>query len=62
MKSDEEAGGVGDLVACQGSVHVLLEAPAFRSSKPKEQKILTRDPPLYWRARKSTAQAAKEVR
>jgi hypothetical protein len=62
MKSDEEAGGAGDLVACQWSAHMLLEAPAFRSSKPEEQKVVTRDSPPYWRARKSTAQAAMEVR
>jgi hypothetical protein len=62
MKSDEEVGGAGDLVACQWSAHVLLGAPAFRSSKPEEQKVLTRDPPPYWRARKSTTQAVMEVR
>jgi hypothetical protein len=62
MKSDEEVGGAGDLVACQLSAHVLLEALVFRSSKPEEQKVLTRDPPPYWRVHKSTAQAAMEVR
>jgi hypothetical protein len=62
MKSDEEAGGAGDPVACQWSDHVLLEASAFRSSKPEEQKALTRDLPPYWRAPKSTALAVMEMR
>jgi len=62
MKSDEEVGGADDLVACQWSAHMLLEAPAFRSSKPEEQKVLTHDLPPYWRVHKSTAQAAMEVR